>query len=199
MVVDDGVVGGDGAGSDDRGRGEPSDGLGGEGSCAGGDETAGDAAAGAGCSPGGGGRSGTGAGGGAGPAGDVCAPGGRGRAELGEQQLLDQQQWADGQDHGERVVVVLELLAEERAALAAAHVAAGWRAELAEPLGHFAELEAHLLAAELARLGGLGERDARAYEQRLDGGDGGLHGVRDLLVGERVDLAQQQRSALRLG
>ena len=41
--------------------------------------------------------------------------------------------------------------------------------------------------------------DAGAHEQRLDRRDRGLHRLGDLLVGERVDLAQQQRGALRLG
>ncbi len=93
----------------------------------------------------------------------------------------------------------LSCFLKERAALAAAHVTAGGRAQLGQALGDLAELEADLLAAQLARLGGLGERDAGAHEQRLDRGHGRLHRVRDLLVGERVDLAQQQRGALRLG
>ena len=71
--------------------------------------------------------------------------------------------------------------------------------ELDQALGDLAELQAHLVAAQLARLGGLGERDARAHEQRLDRRHGRLHRLCDLLVGERVDLAQQQRGALGLG
>jgi hypothetical protein len=39
----------------------------------------------------------------------------------------------------------------------------------------------------------------RAHEQRLHGRDRGLHRLGDLLVGQRVDLAQQERGALRLG
>ena len=41
--------------------------------------------------------------------------------------------------------------------------------------------------------------DAGAHEQRLDRRDRGLHRLGDLVVGERVDLAQQERGALRLG
>ena len=93
----------------------------------------------------------------------------------------------------------LSCFLKKRAAFAAAHVAARGRAQLDEALGDFAELEADLLAAQLARLGGLGERDAGAHEQRLDRGHRGLHRVGDLLVGEGVDLAQQQRRALGLG
>ncbi len=78
-------------------------------------------------------------------------------------------------------------------------MAPGGRAQLGETLGDFAQLEADLSAAQLARLGSLGQRDAGAHEQRLHRGDRGLHRVRDLLVGESVDLAQQQRGALRLG
>ena len=78
-----------------------------------------------------------------------------------------------------------------------------WRrtggAELDQALGDLAELQADLLAAELARLGGLGEGDPGAHQQRLDARHGRLHRVGDLLVGERVDLAQHQRRALRLG
>ena len=68
-----------------------------------------------------------------------------------------------------------------------------------QALGDLAELLADLLAGQLARLGGLGQRDAGAHEQRLDRRDGRLHRLGDLLVGERVDLAQQQRGALGLG
>jgi hypothetical protein len=56
-----------------------------------------------------------------------------------------------------------------------------------------------LLAAQAAGLGGLGERHAGADEQRLDRRHRGVHRLGDLLVGERVDLAQEQRRPLRLG
>jgi hypothetical protein len=77
-------------------------------------------------------------------------------------------------------------------------VAARRRAEAAQAFGDLAELLAHLVAVEGARLGGLGERHARAHEQRLHRRHGGLHRLGDLLVAERVDLAQQQSGALRL-
>ena len=57
---------------------------------------------------------------------------------------------------------------------------------------------ADLLARQQPRLGGLGERHAGPHEQRLDRRDGRLHRLGDLLVGQRVDLPQQQRGALRL-
>ena len=91
-----------------------------------------------------------------------------------------------------------ELLAEEPAPLAVAHVTPRGGAQLGQALGDLAELQADLVAAELARLRGLRERDARTHEQRLDGRNGGLHRHCDLVVGEGVDLAQEQRGALGL-
>jgi hypothetical protein len=78
-------------------------------------------------------------------------------------------------------------------------VAAHGGGRAAQALGHLAELLAHLLARQRARLGALGERDAGADEQRLDRRDRRLHRLGDLLVGQRVDLAQQQGGLLRLG
>jgi hypothetical protein len=156
VVVARGLVGGD-TGTDDGGGGEAGDGLRRERSSTDGEDptscagSSGSAGCGAACD----GRAGT--------ACDVCASG-RGRAKLGEDQLFEDQQRADGEDGGERVVVLLQLLLKGTAAIAAAHMAAGGSAQLGEPLGDLAELEANLGAAQLARLGGLGERDARAYE-----------------------------------
>ena len=50
-----------------------------------------------------------------------------------------------------------------------------------------------------ARLGDLGEPAAGAHEQRLDGRDGGAERGRELLVGEALELADDQRGALLLG
>ena len=112
---------------------------------------------------------------------------------------MDQHERADGEERREGTIVVLELLLEEAAAFAAAHVTPGRGAQLGQALGRFTQLEADVLTAHLARLGGLGQRDARPHEQRLHRGHRGLHRVGDLLIGERVDLAQQQSGALRLG
>src|SRR5439155_23311813 len=79
----------------------------------------------------------------------------RGRAEVGEEELLDDEQRADREDRSQRAVCRLELLAEHRAALARAQVPAHRRARALEALGDLAELEAHLLAGQLARLGRL--------------------------------------------
>ncbi len=69
----------------------------------------------------------------------------------------------------------------------------------AQALGDLAQLDPDLLAGEHPRLGGLGERDTRADEQRLDARHGRLHRLGDLLVGQRVHLAQHERGALGLG
>ena len=89
-------------------------------------------------------------------------------------------------------------LRKRRAAVARAQVAAHRRGRAHQALGDRAELDAHLVAGQQPRLGGLGERHPRADEQRLHRRHGGLHRLGDLLVGQRVDLAQQQRGALRL-
>ena len=106
---------------------------------------------------------------------------------------------ATGRIAASALLFSLQLLAERAAAFAAAYVAAGGRADLRQALGGLSELQAHLLAAQLAGLGGLGEGDPGPHQQRLDGGDGRFHRLRDLFVGEGVDLAQQQRRPLRLG
>ncbi len=194
-----GVLCRDCARGDERGGGESGNRLGGQRACSRGDDATGGArspgARGA-CSCGGPSRRPRGC---PGPSGDVSAAGRGGRAELGEDQLLEHQQRADGEDRGERVVVGLEVLLEVVAAFAVAHMSPCGCAELDQALGHLAELQADFLTAELARLGGLGQGDSGAHQQRLDRRHGGLHRVGDLVVGERVDLAQEQRGALRLG
>jgi hypothetical protein len=145
-------------------------------------------------------------GGGAGARGGAARrrPGGRaaararGRAEVRQHELLEDEQRADREDGGKRPVGLLELLAERRAAIALANVAAHGRGRALEALGHLAELLPNFGTRELARFRGLGQRDARAHEQRLDARDGRLHRLRDLLVRERVDLTQEQRRPLRL-
>ena len=182
----------DGTGADDRGRGQPGDGLRRERSGSDREDPPGCAGA----------SRGSCAGGGAGShrraraAGDVRAAR---RAELREQELLQQQHGANGKDRGERLVVLLEVLLEETASLAVADVAASRRAQLDETLGDFAELEAHLVAAQLACLGGLGERDPGTHEQRLHRRHRGLHRIGDLVVGQGIDLSQEQGGALGLG
>ncbi len=68
-----------------------------------------------------------------------------------------------------------------------------------DALGHAAELQPDLVAGEQARLGGLRERHAGAHEKRLHARDRRVHRLGDLVVGECVDLAQEQCGALRLG
>ena len=176
----------DGARADDRDGGEPGGGLRGDRA-----DPRGQRAAGTGCT-----RSRGACCGGAAARGAARAGGG---ADLGQQELLEHDQRADREDRGERLVGLAQVRLEGGAAVAAAHVAARRRAQAPQALGDLAELLAHLLAVKGARLGGLGERDTRAHEQRLHRRDGGLHRLGDLVVAERVDLAQQQRRALRLG
>ena len=134
--------------------------------------------------------------------------GGRGRgrarggrvAQMQEQQLVEHRHRPDRQQRGERLVGLLELGAERAAALAAAQVAADERAGPAlEPFGDLGELDPDLVAGEQAGLGGLGQGDARADEQRLHAGDGRLHRLGDLLIGQGVHLAQDERGLLGLG
>ena len=120
------------------------------------------------------------------------------RAQVGEQGLLQEQQRPDRVQRGQRAVVLAQLLAEQRAAVARAQVAADRSGRALQALGDLAELQPHLLAGQQARLGRLGQRHAGAHEQRLHRRHGGLHRLGDLLVGQRVDLPQQQRRALRL-
>ena len=67
-----------------------------------------------------------------------------------------------------------------------------------EPLRCLAQLEVHHLAAQQPPLGRFGKRHPRTHEQRLDAWHARIHRTRDLLVGQAVDLAQEQRSALGL-
>jgi hypothetical protein len=118
---------------------------------------------------------------------------------VGKHELLEDDEGTDREHGGERLVGLAQLVAEQAAAVAALHVPTHRRGHARQALGHLAELESHRIARELPRLGRLGQGDARAYEQRLDAGDRGVHRLPDLLIGQRVDLPQQKRRALRLG
>ena len=71
--------------------------------------------------------------------------------------------------------------------------------DLGDALGGLGELQADVVAGELARLARLGQRDAGPNQQALHAGHGRVHRLGDLLVAHRVDLTQEQRRALRLG
>ena len=94
---------------------------------------------------------------------------------------------------GNTAASALEVLrssrAERAAALAGLQVAADRRRALGEALGDLPELQADLLAGEQAGLRSLGQANPGAHEQRLHARHGGVHGLGDLVVGERVDLA----------
>src|SRR5947209_8042094 len=104
-------------------------------------------------------RAGAGGGSGAERGGRSCRAGTRGRPGTGgmsdvpEQQLLEQHERADRQQRRERLVGLLELYLEDRAALAAAQVAADDRARPArQTLGYLRQLDADLTAGEKSRL-----------------------------------------------
>ena len=118
---------------------------------------------------------------------------------MSEDDLLQYQQRPDRQQHRERLVVLLQRRLEALAALAFTSVAANRGRELGQPFGHFGKFDPHLFTGDLASLGCFGEAATGANQQRLDAWHGRLHRLGDLVVGERVDLAQQQRRALRLG
>nr|WP_228430995.1 hypothetical protein [Baekduia soli] len=174
----------DGAGRDDGHGGQPGGGLGRHGAEAGAQRAARARAA--------DGRDGARRGGAPGAGGGAAGP-------LGQEELLEQHERSDGEHGGQGPVGLRELLLEGRAALAAANVAADRRADAAQALGPLAELLADLRAGQAARLGRLGQRHARPDQQRLDRRDRRLHRLGDLLVAQRVDLAQQERGALGLG
>ena len=121
------------------------------------------------------------------------------RPSFATHELLDEDERADRVDRGQRPVGLAQLAAEGAAAVAGA---CRWRRSGAEvrarPSATCAELEPDLVAGEQARLGGLGQRHARAHEERLHARHRGVHRLGDLVVRERVDLAQEQRGALRL-
>jgi hypothetical protein len=112
---------------------------------------------------------------------------------------LDDEQRARREDRGEGFGVGAKLGAELVAGVAALDVAAGRPGYLGEPLGRLGELEPNLVTGQLAGLARLGERDARPDQQRLHARHGGVHRLGDLLVAHRVDLAEQEGRALRLG
>jgi len=118
---------------------------------------------------------------------------------VGDQKPLDGGDQANRQEGGKEAVVAAQLLSEGAARLAGAEVAAVGGGKLGQPLRLLAKLFPDLLAAEGPRFGGLGKGDPRPHQQRLHGGNGGLHRLGDLLVGEVVQLPQQQRGPLALG
>jgi hypothetical protein len=71
--------------------------------------------------------------------------------------------------------------------------------DLGEPLGGLGELDPDLVAGQLTRLARLGQRDPGPDEQALHARDRGVHRLGDLLVAHRVDFAEKERRALRLG
>ena len=121
-----------------------------------------------------------------------------GQSELEQNRLLQQQDRAEREDRCERAVVRAELRAESAATIAVLDMAANRCRQRGDPLGGRAELEADLVAGQLAGFGSLGEADAGTDQQRLDARHRRVHHVRDLLIRQRVHLAQHECRTLRL-
>ena len=116
-----------------------------------------------------------------------------------EKRVPERGERADRHQRGERLAVPAKLGAVVAAALAVLHVEAGRARHLPEPLGRLGELQVDLVAGQVAALACVGQGHAGPDQERLDRGDRRVHRDRDLLVGEGVDLAQEQRAPLRLG
>ncbi len=134
------------------------------------------------------------------PAGEPGAAARAARAgQLRCDQSLDQEDRPQWRQRREPTGRRAQVLAVRRALGAAPGVVAHRAGGLAEPLRGGGELEAHLLAGQVARLARLGQRHPRTNQQGLHRGDGGLQRGRDLAVGERLELAHQQGASLCLG
>ena len=102
-------------------------------------------------------------------------------------------------ERGEAAAREAQLVAVLATADAVAHVAAREPAGADAAAVRGGQVGADLAAGGVARLERLGEADARADEQRLDGGDGDAERAGELRVGEALELAHEQRRALLLG
>jgi hypothetical protein len=134
-----------------------------------------------------------------GPAGGCTAgSGASAEAELGQAELLEEHERPERVDRREGPRRAPQLAAEGAAADARLQMPAGGRRALGEALGDLSQLQPDLAAGEHPGLGGLCQVHARAHEQRLHARHGGVHRLGDLVVGERVDLAEEERRALGL-
>ena len=96
-------------------------------------------------------------------------------------------------------MAVAQRLAVRAAVVAHAQVVAQQPRRAPGPVDGERELLADLHAVGLARVGRVGEPAARAHQQRLDGRDGDAERVGEVGVGEALELADDQRRALRRG
>ena len=119
-------------------------------------------------------------------------------AELGDQRALEEEQRPGREDRGEGLGVGTKLGAELAAGVARLQMAPDRAGDLGDALGGLGQLQANVVAGELARLAGLGQGDAGPNQQALHARHGRVHRLGDLLVAHRVDLTQQQRGALGL-
>ncbi len=116
--------------------------------------------------------------------------------ELAPDELLHDHQQPDGVDGRQRPARSPQLRLEDATALTPFDVSAHGRRDLGDALRRLAQVDPDLIAGEQAGLRGLGQPHACADEEGLHARDRGLHGLRDVFVGERVDLAHEERGAL---
>ena len=131
-------------------------------------------------------------------AGDGARRPAAGGAECPGEPAAEQQPGRAGEQARELGVAVAQRLAVGAAALAHAQVVAQEARRAAGAVDRERELLADAGAVGVARLGGLGEPAAGAHEQRLHGGDGDAERGAELLVGEALELADDERRALLL-
>jgi hypothetical protein len=116
------------------------------------------------------------------------------------EQVRDHAERADRRDHrGELAADAANLRAECAAGGALVHVTPSETAGTDAAVVREDQFLADLDACRIACLGRLREADARADEQRFDGGDGGPERAGDVGVGHPAEFAHQQRRALLLG
>ena len=92
-----------------------------------------------------------------------------------------------------------QAVTELTASGAVAHVSPGGRARTDAAVVRERQLLADLRARGVARDQRLGERDPRAHQQRLDGGDRDAERLGHVVVGHPAELAHQERRALVIG
>ena len=120
-------------------------------------------------------------------------------SELRRESVCECGERADRHQRGERLAVPAKLGAVVAAAIAVLHMEASGAGHLPEALGRLGKLQVDLVAGQVAALACVGQGHAGPDQERLDGGDRCVHRDRDLLIGEGVDLAKEQRAPLRLG
>lgn len=104
----------------------------------------------------------------------------------------DPQRPHGGSEGGQLAAHSAQLAAEALAGDAVAHVPARGGARTQAPVVRLNELLADEPARGVPRLGGLGQRDPGAHEQRLDGADRDTEARREIRVGHSRELAHEE-------